>query len=47
MDIQRKIELLKELLGSDLLLEEILKALSVDEEREILDYIARMHDIQE
>ena len=37
---------LLEVLGADVLLDEVLRALSIDQKEDILSYIARMHDIE-
>lgn len=39
-----KMDELKELMGADTLLEELARALSVDDLRDNLEYIDRMHD---
>ena len=40
-----KMDELKELMGADTLLEELARALSVDDLRDNLEYIDRMHDM--
>ena len=46
MDIYQLEEKLVELLGVGVLMSEILKALSNEQRKDILEYIARMYDIQ-
>ena len=45
MEIYELEEILLNELGIDALLIEILKALSTQEEKDILEYIARMHNV--
>ena len=37
---------LLEMLGSDVLLDEVLRALTTEQKEDVLSYIARMHDIE-
>lgn len=41
----QKMEQLQDLLGAEALLEEVIQAFSSDELEEMVDWIARMHDI--
>lgn len=43
-ELYNKAEELKELLGTELLLNELIQAMSTDELRENLEFIDRMHD---
>ena len=37
---------LLEVLGADVLLDEVLRALTTEQKEDVLSYIARMHDIE-
>lgn len=45
--LYEKYEQMKELMGAEMLLEEIIQGMSSDEMRDSLKFIARMHDLSE
>ncbi len=46
MLIDKKIELLKEVLGINVLLEDLISSLSIDELEDHINYIMRMRDVK-